>query len=96
MQTSVRRYRVTGRVQGVGFRGFVESRARMLGIEGWVRNRGYGSVEVLAAGSEEQLGALRSALDEGPRGARVEAVREEVQAGDGEELMGFRVEGTVR
>ena len=66
-----RRYRVSGRVQGVGFRWFVQDRALALGIEGWVRNLPDGDVEVYAAGSEGSLRRLRADLEQGPPAARV-------------------------
>jgi acylphosphatase len=69
-----RRYLVTGRVQGVGFRWFVEREARMIGVSGWVRNRDDGAVEVLASGSNAQLGTLYDKLKEGPRAARIDEV----------------------
>ncbi len=71
-----RRFVVRGRVQGVGFRWFVEREAHILGIAGWVRNNSDGSVEVLAQGTRDQLSGLRSRLREGPRAARVDAVEE--------------------
>jgi len=46
-----RRYIITGRVQGVGFRWFVEREARSIGVGGWVRNNEGGAVEVLASGT---------------------------------------------
>jgi acylphosphatase len=70
-----RRFVVRGRVQGVGFRWFVEREARILGIAGWVRNNADGSVEVLGIGTREQLAGLRSRLHQGPRAARVDGVR---------------------
>jgi acylphosphatase len=69
-----RRYIVSGRVQGVGFRWFVEREAVTLGVTGWVRNREDGRVEVMATGTQEQLAALYSRLREGPRAARVDEV----------------------
>lgn len=69
-----RRFLVRGRVQGVGFRWFVEREAHILGIAGWVRNNADGSVEVLAMGTREQLAGLHSRLREGPRAARVDSV----------------------
>ena len=72
-----RRFRVTGRVQGVGFRYFVRTRARGLGLAGRVRNLRDGSVEVEATGDAAALEGLRQALAEGPPGARVEAVEEQ-------------------
>ena len=69
-----RRYLVKGRVQGVGFRWFVEYEARRIGVKGWVRNRDDGAVEVLASGTEAQLGSLYDCLLEGPRAARIDQV----------------------
>jgi acylphosphatase len=87
-----RRFIVRGRVQGVGFRWFVEREAHMLGIAGWVRNNADGSVEVLAMGSRDQLLGLRSRLRSGPRAARVDEVEEfEAKAVSG--LTTFRIEG---
>lgn len=69
-----RRYWISGHVQGVGFRYFVERRARALGVRGWVQNLPDGRVEVLACGFPDALGALEAALEAGPRGARVDRV----------------------
>ena len=69
-----RRFLVRGRVQGVGFRWFVEREAHILKIAGWVRNNPDSTVEVLAQGTREQLAGLRSRLREGPRAARVDEV----------------------
>lgn len=87
-----RRFVVTGRVQGVGFRWFVEREASTIGIVGWVRNNYDGSVEVLATGSREQLNALRRKLQEGPRASRVDDV-DETEARPVEGLKTFRIEG---
>jgi acylphosphatase len=87
-----RRFVVRGRVQGVGFRWFVEREAHMLGVSGWVRNNADGSVEVLAMGTREQLSGLRSRLQQGPRAARVDAV-EEKEAQPVAGLKSFRIEG---
>jgi acylphosphatase len=87
-----RRFLVRGRVQGVGFRWFVEREAHTLGIAGWVRNNADGSVEVLAMGSREQLDALRSRLRSGPRAARVDDVAE-TEAKPVAGLTNFRIEG---
>ena len=81
-----------GRVQGVGFRWFVEREAHILGIAGWVRNNSDSSVEVLAMGTREQLAGLRSRLREGPRAARVDNV-EEFEATPIPGLNTFRIEG---
>jgi acylphosphatase len=69
-----RRYLVRGRVQGVGFRWFVEREAHILQIAGWVRNNSDSTVEVFAQGTSEQLTGLRSRLQEGPRASRVDDV----------------------
>ena len=87
-----RRFIVRGRVQGVGFRWFVEREAHVLGIAGWVRNNPDSSVEVLAQGSKEQLAGLRSRLREGPRAARVDDV-EEFDTAPISEMRTFRIEG---
>ncbi|MGA2695044.1 MAG: acylphosphatase [Terriglobales bacterium] len=91
-QTLARRYLVRGRVQGVGFRWFVEREAYTLGISGWVRNNPDSSVEVLAMGTTAQLDALQSKLRQGPRAARVDHIEEfDVQLIAG--LSKFRIEG---
>jgi len=87
-----RRFIVRGRVQGVGFRWFVEREAHILGIAGWVRNNHDGSVEVLAQGTRDQLSGLRSRLQQGPRAARVDDV-EENEAAPVAGLNAFRIEG---
>ena len=87
-----RRYVVRGRVQGVGFRFFVEREAHMLGVAGWVRNKPDGTVEVLAMGTREQLMGLRGRLRDGPRAARVDAV-DESEARPIPGLAAFRIEG---
>ena len=66
--------RVSGRVQGVGFRWFVREEARRLGLAGWVRNLPSGEVEVLAEGEAAAVASLSEALSKGPPGARVEMV----------------------
>jgi acylphosphatase len=87
-----RRFIVRGRVQGVGFRWFVEREAHILGIAGWVRNNADGSVEVLGQGSRDQLLGLRSRLRQGPRAARVDDV-EEFESKPVPGLTAFRIEG---
>ena len=74
--------RVTGRVQGVGFRWFVRERARRLGLSGWVRNRQDGSVEVAASGEAGQLELLVGELRRGPTGASVSDVEPLTDATD--------------
>jgi acylphosphatase len=65
---------VHGHVQGVGFRYFVLRRATELSVRGWVRNNDDGTVEVVAEGPRDALEMLLSALERGPRMARVEQV----------------------
>jgi acylphosphatase len=90
--TQARRFVVRGRVQGVGFRWFVEREAHVLAVSGWVRNNADGSVEVLAQGTRDQLLGLRSRLRQGPRAARVDDV-EESEVGPVAGLRSFRIEG---
>jgi len=90
--TQALRFVVRGRVQGVGFRWFVEREAHVLGVSGWVRNNADGSVEVLAQGTRDQLLGLRSRLRQGPRAARVDDV-EESEIGPVAGLTSFRIEG---
>ena len=65
------RVRVTGRVQGVGFRHFVSRRAAELGVAGWVRNLPDGGVETEAVGGEAALARFVEAVRTGPRHARI-------------------------
>src|SRR5205085_1961781 len=90
--TQARRFLVRGRVQGVGFRWFVEREAHILKIAGWVRNNSDGTVEILAQGTRDQLIGLRSRLREGPRAARVDDVQES-EAEPIKGLSSFRIEG---
>ena len=66
---------VTGRVQGVGFRWYVQRRAKSLELTGWVRNLPDGTVEVLAEGPEAALASLESLLEKGPAGSMVKEVQ---------------------
>jgi len=66
-----RRFVVSGRVQGVGFRYFVLRHAQALGLGGWTRNLPNGDVEVRAWGDETVLGKLAVELARGPRSAKV-------------------------
>jgi acylphosphatase len=76
LKVQARRYVVNGHVQGVGFRYFVLTQARELGLRGWVRNRSDGSVEVLAMGSTSQLSDLAGVLHRGPMGSAARHVEE--------------------
>ena len=72
---------VTGRVQGVGFRAFVASEARLLKLDGWVRNRRDGTVEAVFAGADHDIQQLLTGLKSGPPAAVVSEVRVEPYAG---------------
>jgi acylphosphatase len=69
-----RRFLVTGRVQGVGFRYFALDAARREGLHGWVRNLDDGSVEATAEGDVESMDRFERALRQGPSRSRVEHV----------------------
>jgi DNA ligase D-like protein (predicted 3'-phosphoesterase) len=82
---------VHGHVQGVGFRDFTVRRARDLGVLGWVRNDpGDGTVRVHAEGAPDAVAALEAALQQGPRGARVEHVDVEQLKVEGHEQFAIR------
>lgn len=66
---------VTGLVQGVGFRYFVQARAIKHGVGGWVRNMDDGSVELLAEGEADALDPFLDAIRIGPRAAHVTDLR---------------------
>jgi len=68
---------IHGRVQGVFYRASAEEKARALGLTGWVSNLRDGTVEVMAEGSEEKLGALLKWCQQGPRLAKVTKIDEE-------------------
>ena len=70
----VQQFLVKGRVQGVGFRWFVQNEAARIGLRGWVRNTDDGNVEVMVAGSPDQLEDLVQALARGTRGSRVDNI----------------------
>ncbi len=91
---TTRHLRITGRVQGVGYRWSMAQQAQALGITGWVRNRRDGSVEALASGPAVAVQALIEWALRGPVMARVEGVAvTEAQAG--ETLRGFEQRETV-
>ena len=85
---------VSGRVQGVGFRAFVEQTGTMLGLTGWVRNVGYDQVETLAEGECAALEEFAQAVQSGPRGSHVEDARVEWETPTGE-FRWFEVEHSV-
>jgi len=82
--------RIEGRVQGVGYRAFVETRAAELGLTGWVRNRRDGSVEAVLQGSPDAVEAVLDACRAGPpasRVARLDIIGEGVGAFDGFDVL---------
>lgn len=66
--------RIYGRVQGVFFRASTQEQAQKLGLDGWVRNRGDGSVEVVAEGAPHQVHRLLAWVQHGPPMARVDSI----------------------
>jgi acylphosphatase len=84
---------VTGKVQGVGFRSFVEMRAMALDLTGWVRNLYSGEVEVTAEGPEDTLSFFLSDLERGPQMSRVTNVQVDWQPAT-DEFPSFDVRST--
>ena len=80
---------IRGRVQGVGYRAWLEHQAITCGLEGWVRNRRDGSVEALFAGAPAAVEAMVAACWQGPPHARVDAVTVEDAGGEGDGVAGF-------
>lgn len=78
----VRHLIISGRVQGVWFRGSMAQEAQRLGVTGWVRNRADGSVEAMVAGTAEQVAAIMNWARRGPPNATVAHVA--VELGEGE------------
>jgi acylphosphatase len=84
---------IKGRVQGVGFRWFVQREASELDLHGWVRNTEDGDVEVVASGSVTDLAELRASLRRGPRGSRVDNLIEHyLDESEAKDLGSFRIE----
>ena len=81
------RLRITGQVQGVGYRFWATRTAASLGLRGWVRNRTDGSVEALATGAPAAVAAMIEASRKGPFGAQVREVTVTPDQDDGS--MGF-------
>ena len=83
-----RRLVVSGRVQGVFFRDWTVEQARVLGLDGWVRNRADGSVEAVIAGAPETVSAMIDRVRQGSPASRVDDVSVSDDA-SGEALHGF-------
>ncbi len=94
-QLYARRFYVIGRVQGVGYRNYVEHVAGKLGLHGYVRNRRDGRVEVLAIGLPEKLAQLRAALEKGPMMSDVAGLNEEPDVVDTRYVGSFTIEITI-
>jgi acylphosphatase len=75
---------VTGQVQGVGFRAFVQQSGAVFGLTGWVRNVGYDQVETVAEGPRPVLERFAAAVQTGPRASQVEQTRLEWEKPTGE------------
>ena len=74
MEDITKHYLISGRVQGVGYRRFVEKQAIQLQLKGWVRNLRDGRVEACASGRASQLLVFESRLREGPSLSRVDSL----------------------
>ena len=77
MSGAILQVTIRGRVQGVGYRYWVEQQARAHNLEGWVRNRRDGSVEALFSGPADSVARMAASCRRGPASARVDAVQEE-------------------
>src|ERR1700750_1340028 len=73
-EMSTFRVRVEGRVQAVGYRNFTIEQAKKHGLDGWVRNRANGDVEMLIHGEENAVNAFITACTQGPEGSRVASI----------------------
>ena len=82
MERITRQLLITGRVQGVGFRFYMERKARELGVTGWVRNRRDGAVEATVQGSSSAVEAMIAWARRGPPSAVVADVRVTDASGD--------------
>jgi len=92
MKKIAKKFVISGRVQGVGYRFFAERWAEQLGISGYVKNLWDGAVEVYAIGDEASLEQFKIRLAEGPRSARVTGVSETEEAVD-RRYTHFMIEG---
>jgi acylphosphatase len=82
MSDVVRHILVCGRVQGVGYRAWVEGEASARNLEGWVRNRKDGSVEAVFAGPEDAVEAMIAKCHYGPGTARVDRIDDKIDGRD--------------
>ena len=77
MSETIRQVTIRGRVQGVGYRAWVEHQAMARGLEGWVRNCRDGSVEALFAAPADVVAQMVALCRRGPSSARVDAIQDE-------------------
>lgn len=89
---TAKKFVISGRVQGVGYRYFAERWAEQLGIAGYVKNLWDGSVEAYAIGDAVALEQFKLRLAEGPRSARVTSVSESDEVVD-RRYIRFMIEG---
>lgn len=82
MSGVIRHITVSGRVQGVGYRAWVDEQANSRGLEGWVRNRRDGSVEAVFAGPDDVVADMIAACWRGPSLARVDSVQADAGTSD--------------
>jgi acylphosphatase len=82
MSGAIRQVAITGRVQGVGYRAWVEHQAKAHHLEGWVRNRRDGSVEALFSGPVDVVSEMVTRCRRGPASAWVDAVQDEAADSD--------------
>ena len=85
---------IRGRVQGVGFRAWVQHQAELHGLGGWVRNRADGTVEAVFSGPADLVDVMLKACKSGPRGARVEQVERSSLAIPANDSSGFQIRPT--
>ncbi|QOZ33911.1 acylphosphatase [Bradyrhizobium sp. CCBAU 53421] len=82
MSGVIRHVTISGRVQGVGYRAWVDEQANSRGLEGWVRNRRDGSVEAVFAGPDDVVADMIAACRRGPFSARVDSVQVDAGTSD--------------
>lgn len=90
MSDVIRHIVVRGKVQGVGYRAWIEGEAVARGLAGWVRNRKDGTVEAVLSGSEDAVVALIAKCQHGPGMARVTTIDNELT---GDDMLNLRVPG---